>query len=110
MMRRLFRLFQRATVPVRSRSSQRPPLSLEALETRLAPAVFVVTNLKDSGNGSLRQAILDANALAGTDTIQFNIKSSGVQTIAPTSALPTVTGPVVIDGYSQPGSAAATAT
>jgi hypothetical protein len=36
------------------------------------PAI-VVTNTNDSGAGSLRQAILDANALGGTDTITFNI-------------------------------------
>ena len=34
---------------------------------------FVVTNTNNSGAGSLRQAILDANALGGTDTISFNI-------------------------------------
>ncbi len=34
---------------------------------------FTVTNTNDAGAGSLRQAILDANALAGSDTIQFNI-------------------------------------
>src|SRR5262245_27374800 len=110
MMRRFFRLFRRASAPARTTTTRRP-LSVEALETRLAPAVFVVTNLKDSGNGSLRQAILDANAQpVGTDTIQFNLKGTGVQTIAPLSALPAVSGPVVIDGYSQPGAAAATAT
>jgi len=36
-------------------------------------ATYVVTNTNDSGAGSLRQAILDANANAGTDTIVFNI-------------------------------------
>ena len=33
---------------------------------------------------------------------------SGVHTIAPTSALPAITGPVTIDGYTQPGSSANT--
>jgi Ca2+-binding RTX toxin-like protein len=32
---------------------------------------FVVTNTNDSGEGSLRQAILNANASAGADTITF---------------------------------------
>ncbi len=36
-------------------------------------AVFTVTNTNNSGAGSLRQAILDANAFAGADTIVFNI-------------------------------------
>jgi hypothetical protein len=66
--------------------------------------MFTVTNTDDSGPGSLRQAILDANANAGADTISFNIPGSGVQTITPTSALPAITDPVVIDGYTQPGS------
>jgi predicted outer membrane repeat protein len=32
---------------------------------------FVVTNTNDNGEGSLRQAILNANAISGTDTITF---------------------------------------
>ncbi len=48
----------------------------------LAAATFTVTNTNDSGAGSLRQAILDANANPGDDTIAFNIPGSGVQTIA----------------------------
>jgi CSLREA domain-containing protein len=62
-----------------------------------------VTNTNDSGGGSLRQAILDSNGSTGLNTIDFNIPGSGVETIAPLSALPTITNPVVIDGYSQPG-------
>lgn len=64
---------------------------------------FVVTNTNDSGAGSLRQAILDANADPGTETIRFNIPGSGVRTITPTSALPTITDAVIIDGTTQPG-------
>ncbi len=66
-------------------------------------ATIAVTNTNDSGAGSLRQAILDANASAGTDTIEFNIPGAGPHTIQPTSALPTITDPVIIDGYTQPG-------
>ncbi|WP_414590445.1 DUF4347 domain-containing protein [Anabaena sp. CCY 9614] len=66
-------------------------------------ATFIVTNTNDSGSGSLRQAILDANANSGTDTINFSIPGSGVQTINLTSELPTITGTVIIDGYSQTG-------
>jgi hypothetical protein len=58
--------------------------------------------------GSLRQAILDANANAGADTIAFNITGSGVHTITPLTALPTLTDAVTIDGYTQPGSSANT--
>ena len=66
-------------------------------------AVFTVTNTNDSGAGSLRQAITDANAFAGTDSIVFDIPGSGVQTILLASGLPQITGAVVIDGTTQPG-------
>jgi hypothetical protein len=68
----------------------------------LTTTTFTVANTDDSGPGSLRQAILDANANPGTDTITFSI-GSGVQTITLTNGLPTVTDPVTIDGTSQPG-------
>src|SRR2546426_7048242 len=76
---------------------------LVAGRTSLA-TTFTVTNTNDSGPGSLRQAILDANATAGADLIAFNIPGSVVQTISPMSALPNVTDTVTIDGYTQPGS------
>jgi predicted outer membrane repeat protein len=70
--------------------------------------VFVVTNTNDSGPGSLRQALFDANLTpnlaTGPDVIQFAIPGSGPQTIAIRSALPAINDPVIIDGYSQPGS------
>ena len=68
-----------------------------------------VTNTNNDGAGSLRQAILDANANTGTDNITFNIPGIGPHTIQPGSALPEITDPVVIDGYTQTGSAPATA-
>jgi len=78
----------------------------------LAAATFTVTNTGDSGTGSLRQAILDANANPGLDTIAFDITSgcaaSGVCTITPAGNLPTITDPVILDGYTQPGSSANT--
>jgi predicted outer membrane repeat protein len=43
----------------------------ESLEPRIAPATFVVTNLNDAGEGSLRDAALKANNQAGEDTIVF---------------------------------------
>ena len=71
-----------------------------------AATTLTVTNTDDSGLGSLRQAILDANADASPDPvfIEFNIPGAGVQTIAPLTALPIITRPVKIDGYTQPGS------
>jgi len=75
-----------------------------ALVARLAgAATFTVTSTGDSGAGSLRQAITDANNAAGADTIAFNITGSGVHTIAISSALPTITGATTIDGYTQSG-------
>jgi hypothetical protein len=70
----------------------------------LSAATFTVTNTNDSGAGSLRQAILDANTNPGLDTIEFNIPGSGVHTITPASALDPLTDSVLIDGYTQPGS------
>lgn len=68
----------------------------------------------DAGLCSLRGAILAANATAGKDTIKFNIPdgscSLGTCTIGLNSALPFITAPVIIDGYTQPGASANTLT
>ncbi len=77
-----------------------------------APAAFgntyTVTSTADSGAGTLREAIMDANANPGGDTIQFGIVGSGVHTIALASSLPDITDAVTIDGYTQAGSSANT--
>jgi uncharacterized repeat protein (TIGR01451 family) len=75
--------------------------------TFVSGATFTVTNANNSGPGSLRQAILDANATVSTQTIAFNIPGSGVHTITPLSALPPITDAVIIDGTTQPGFAGA---
>jgi hypothetical protein len=64
---------------------------------------FVVTNANNHGTGSLRDAIVNANATIGKDTIVFNIPGPGVKTIALLNALPDITDAVVIDGTTQPG-------
>src|SRR2546421_5909985 len=56
-----------------------------------------------SGNCSLRAAIQESNAIAGTDNIYFNIPGTGVKTISPGSSLPDITSAVYIDGYTQTG-------
>lgn len=69
---------------------------------------LVVTNTNDSGYGSLRQAILNANADDASDTILFDIPGSGVQTITPLTALPAITAPYTyVDAATQPGYTAA---
>ena len=54
---------------------------------------------------TLRAAVQQANAGTGA-VIKFSITGSGVQTISPDSALPAITKPVFIDGYSQSGASA----
>ncbi len=111
-------------VPARARRRVWP--CLEVLESRVVPSTFMVTNTADSGPGTLRQAILDANANPGKDTIKFDFSSpnlprvyppgvlvidvgggqsvkptfdNGVVVIEPTSGmLPAITDAVVIDG------------
>ncbi|MFH1918378.1 MAG: hypothetical protein ABIP48_00610, partial [Planctomycetota bacterium] len=78
-------------------------LRLESLEKRCLLSTFTVTSTSDSGLGSLRQAILDANANAGADVIDFNIGGGGTQSIQPLAALPTITDPVTLDASTQPG-------
>ncbi|MGH6905091.1 MAG: choice-of-anchor Q domain-containing protein, partial [Geminicoccaceae bacterium] len=51
------------------------------LPASASAATFVVTNLNDSGVGSLRQAILDANGNGAADTITFARRLAG-RTIA----------------------------
>ena len=76
-------------------------------------STFTVLNTEDSDPGSLRQAIIDANANPNVgglpDEIDFDIPGSGLQVISPLTGLPPITDPVVIDGYTQPGSSPNTA-
>ncbi len=85
-----------------------------------AAATITVNSTADDasndGECTLREAITAANsdtasglavgeciAGSGTDTIQFAISGSGVKTIALLSALPNITSPLTIDGYTQTG-------
>src|SRR5262245_26488036 len=80
------------------------------LGSALNAATFAVTNTADGGAGSLRQAILDANANQGADEIRFNIPGAGVQTINPLTPLHIITDIMHINGYTQSSAAPATAT
>ena len=80
---------------------------------QLGAATFTVINTNDSGAGSLRQAILDANASAGLDDIDFNIPTTDAGygnwtgttdywwKIILASDLPVITESVNINGFSQ---------
>lgn len=52
-------------------------LNMELLEDRTVPATFTVSNLNDTGLGSLREAIIDANTTTGADTIKFQANMNG---------------------------------
>jgi len=99
---------------LRKRASARPSslrarLSLvEPLEDRTTPTVFVVSNTADSGVGSLRQAMVNANADLAPDTIRFDstlssstisLRTSSSTTFGPTAL--TVTSPILIEGSGQ---------
>jgi len=88
-------------------------LFLSALPSAAFPETFTVTNTGDSGPGTLRQAIIDAeidfNAAGNPDTIVFNIPDTdpgynsekGVWTITPANDYPALRYRLVIDGTSQ---------
>ena len=84
-----------ARKPSAARDSRFRP-TLEALGERLVPATFTVTNLDNAGTGSLRQAVLSANASAGADLITFQEGLTG--TIALTSGQLEIKGALTIQG------------
>ncbi|HEY1376699.1 MAG TPA: choice-of-anchor Q domain-containing protein, partial [Gemmataceae bacterium] len=89
-------------------ASRTTRLLVRPLEGRIVPTAFTVTNPNDAGPGSLRQAILDANASPGADAIGFDPAAFGsAQTISLLTALPTIsdsvsiTGPALVNGQPQ---------
>jgi hypothetical protein len=95
----------------RGSRSRRPSYKprLETLEDRCLPTKFTVVSTGDSGTGTLRDCINQVNADASDnglnpDTIRFNFPTPQAEEILLASALPAVTRPVIIDGYTQPGS------
>jgi hypothetical protein len=82
-------------------------MSIALSPTVLNGATFTVTSTADSGVGTLRQAIIDANANPGEDRIEFDIpegecSAAGVCTIDLLTAPDAVDEAVVIDGTTQP--------
>ena len=89
-------------------------IALPESASAVANSTIVVTSTADAGPGSLRQAILDANATPGADVIAFDFGASpgavSVITLtslaAPGQALPAITDSVTIDGSTATGSSA----
>ena len=102
-------LKKNAVQPIRLNQNTSPTIPHEQgeyleVDTAVAgiPFIYYVTNTNDTGAGSFRKAIIDANSSPGVNTIEFSI-GSGVQLIVPETQLPNITSPVVIDGTTQPG-------
>ena len=88
-------VFYSRVLPTRRRRSRRPAqqISLESLEPRQMLSINTVTTTADFGAGSLRQAIIDANATSANDDIVFasSLFTNGVSTITlGSAALPTI--------------------
>ncbi len=93
---------RRRRLSSRARSSRRLRPMVTALEGRALLSTLLVSNTSDSGAGSLRAAINQANADGGGDTIVFSSLFNTPQTITLTSgdlelardpATTTITGP-----------------
>lgn len=73
-----------------------------AAQNEASAALFTVVSADESGPGSLREAIENANASPGPDQIYFQI-DSGPATIVLLSPLPAIVESVTIDATTQPG-------
>ena len=107
----------RVTSAIRCARGCALPLAIAAVAATTQAAIITVTGTGDTiaidNVVTLREAITSANNNAninadvsasgtyGIDTINFNIAGAGMKTINLTSALPMITGPVTIDGYTQ---------
>src|SRR5262245_1631271 len=88
---------------MRHTANLRAGLRFKALAGRAVPTTFTVHNANDSGAGSLRRAITDANAAAGDDTIAFDATFfSTPRTVSLLTALPTISQGLTVTG---PGAA-----
>ena len=89
--------------------TQLTPSTFDQLQWQGVLATFTVNSTADTNtgagsSGTLRWVIGQTNANgAGLDIINFNLGGGGLQTINVLTALPTISGAVTIDGWSQPG-------
>ncbi len=106
--------FANTNVPYASYQIGYTPGSVDLVPAGGGP--IVVNTTLDPGDGTcdlaectLREAIADANLAPDPDVIAFAIPSpqctgpGGSCVIIPATAMPAITQPVLIDGYSQPG-------
>lgn len=97
----LFRLGGRLQLRTQARLGRRqrtetPLAMVEVLENRVQLSAIVVTNLQDSGTGSLRAAVTEANSHPGADRIVFQQGLAG--TVLLTSGQLEINDAVTIDG------------
>ena len=85
----------------RRRFSSRLRLHPERLEVRRLLATFMVTSVNDSGPGTLREAIFDANAATGSDVIEFDPGLNG-RTIELASEELSITDDLVVNASALP--------
>jgi trimeric autotransporter adhesin len=83
-------------------------LGIAAAAAPAQAATFTVYNTDSWGKGSLRTAMSAAEVTDTRDEILFEIPGEGVHTIALDVALPVISKPLTIDGYSQLGANPAT--
>ena len=88
-----------------------PDLSNNTAETSgtVSPLVLIVNTTDDVDDGvvdathtSLREALNAANNALGVNTISFHIPGPSPHRIQPTSPLPVITDPIIIDGSTEP--------
>jgi parallel beta-helix repeat protein len=79
---------------------------VDRCDERILLSTFTVTSLADSGEGTLRQAMMGADSATdgGPEVIDFDVAGTIVLT---SGTLPTITEPVLIDGTTAPGFASA---
>jgi hypothetical protein len=101
----------RTAMPVKTlplcQKPEMPRLALGVISLLMSAAssaaVFIVDSAEDSGKGSLRQALLNANAAAGPHTISIEVPGTGV-VLSLASPLPPISaGELSISALASPG-------